>query len=118
MSRCHSIVPICLFVLVMHPAALSAQGSTATVAGTVRDAQTLVVPGATVTVASADNNFSRSVMTGRDGAFELAGLLPGEYRVSIDLTGFAREERQLRLEVNQRVRLDVVLAPGDVAQRV
>jgi hypothetical protein len=95
-----------------------AQGSTATLAGEVRDEQSLVVPGARVTIAGTENNFSRSVTTGADGGFELAGLLPGEYRMSVDLAGFAREEVQVRLEVNQRVRRDVVLRAGGLTQQI
>src|SRR4029453_15230705 len=94
------------------------QGSTATLSGSVRDEQTLVIPGAPVVIAGTENNFSRKVLTGSDGSFEMAGLLPGEYKLSFEMLGFNREDVQVRLEVNQRVRLDVVLKAGGVAQQV
>src|SRR5262245_34052006 len=100
------------------PAFVSAQGSTASMAGTVRDEQSLVVPGATLTVAGTENNFSRSVITGADGGFEFAGLLPGDYRLSVDLTGFAKQEMNVHVEVNQRVRLDFVLRAGGLTQQL
>jgi hypothetical protein len=118
MPRARDFAWLSLFALLLWPSAAVAQGSTATLAGSVRDEQNLVVPGATVTIAGTENNFSRTVVTGPDGGFELAGLLPGEYRMSVDVTGFTREERQVRLEVNQRVRLDVVVKPGALTQRV
>ena len=92
------------FVLVLLRSAAFAQGSTATLSGSVRDEQTLVVPGATVAIAGTENHFSRKVVTGSDGGFEMAGLLPGSIRLSIESSGFTREEVQVRLEVNQRVR--------------
>jgi outer membrane receptor protein involved in Fe transport len=104
--------------LALAPCALFAQGNTGTVSGGVRDEQTLLVPGATVTVTRTDNNLSRSVTTGADGSYDFPGLLPGDYLMTVDLTGFQREQRRFRLEVAQRVRLDVVLRAGGVAQEI
>ena len=71
-------------------ARLHAQGSTASLAGTVRDEQGLVVPGVTVTLAGTENTFSRTVTTSGDGGFELPGLLPGDYKMTVELSGFTR----------------------------
>jgi len=111
-------VALVLFAAFLSPGPVFAQGSTATLAGSVRDQQSLVVPGATVAISGTENHFARTVATGEDGGFELAGLLPGEYRLLVDSSGFAREEVHIRLEVNQRVRLDVVLKPATLAQQV
>jgi len=100
------------------PRTAVAQGTTAVLAGVVRDPQALVVPGATVTLTAPERAFQRVVTTGGDGAYELAGLLPGTYRVRVELTGFATKETSVTLEVNQRVRLDVSLDAGAVAQQV
>ena len=100
------------------PALARAQGTTATVAGVVRDQQALVIPGVSVTIAGAENDFSRTLITGADGAFELPGVLPGDYRISFALTGFAREQMNVRVEVNQRIRLDAVLKPSGVTQEI
>ncbi len=94
------------------------QGSTATVAGVVRDQQNLVVPGVTVTITGTESTFTRTATTVTDGAFAFAGILPGEYKVSLELAGFAREEKAVHVEVNQRIRLDVVLKPGGISQEV
>lgn len=99
-----------------HPAA--AQGSMATLTGIVRDLQELPVPGATVTVTATERTFARTATTGSDGTFDFPGLLPGEYLVSIELSGFERQQHQVRLEVNQRVRTDVTLRPGGLNQQV
>jgi len=52
-----------------------------------------VVPGATVTVAGTENNFSRTVTTNGDGGFDFPGMLPGEYLLTVELPGFERQAR-------------------------
>ena len=99
-------------------ARIHAQGSTASLAGTVRDEQGLVVPGVTVTLAGTENTFSRTVTTRGDGGFELPGLLPGDYKMTVELSGFTRQELAVHIEVNQRVRTDVVLKAGGLTQQV
>jgi hypothetical protein len=105
-------------VLALSPHLVAAQGSTATVGGVVRDEQNLVVPGATVTVAGTESSVSRTATTNPDGGFDFPGLLPGEYRLSVEVAGFERQQLQVRLEVNQRVRTDIVLRPRGVSQQV
>lgn len=100
------------------PAFAHAQGSTASLGGVVRDQQNLVVPGASVTMAGTENAFSRTVTTGADGSFEFAGLLAGEYKMSVELAGFAREDMRVTVAVNQRVRIDVTLKAGGLSQQV
>jgi hypothetical protein len=105
-------------VLLMSSAVALAQGNTGSLGGTVRDDQRLVVPGTTVTVAQTQSALTRTGTTGADGAFEFPGLQPGEYRLTFELAGFERRQMDVRLEVNQRVRLDVTLHPAGVAERV
>ena len=104
--------------ITVFPLTAAAQGSTATVAGVVRDQQNLIVPGVAVTVTGTERTLTRSVTTSSDGGFELAGILPGAYKVSFELAGFAREETSVRIEVNQRIRLDVVMKAGAISQQV
>jgi Carboxypeptidase regulatory-like domain len=106
---------VCLSLI---PVSVYAQGSTASLTGTVRDEQGLVAPGAAVTLAATENTFSRTVTTDASGAFEFAGLLPGGYKMPIELAGFAPKAVNVSIAVNQRVRLDVVLQAGVVAQQV
>ncbi len=107
-----------LLVVILLPRISAAQGSTAALSGEVRDSQSLAVPGATVGVTDLDTGLSRTQTTSGDGAFDFPGLLPGEYRLTVELAGFDRYERQVRLEVNQRVRADVQLRPAGVSQQV
>jgi hypothetical protein len=112
------VVCVLMLVLTVLPRVVAAQGSTATLAGVVRDQQNLPIPGATVTVARTDSSLSRTATTNADGGFDLPGLLPGEYLLTIELTGFEVQKQQVLLEVNQRVRTDTVLRPRGVSQQV
>ena len=107
-----------LVLLVLSPPVLAAQGSTATLGGVVRDEQNLVVPGATLTLTGTESSFSRTVTSSGDGAFDFPGVLPGEYLLTVELPGFERQRHQVRLEVNQRVRTDIVLRRGGLTQQV
>src|SRR3954452_18667935 len=88
-------------LLVLIPVASSAQNTTASVTGLVLDEQQLAVPGASVSVRDVNRGVTRNTTSGGDGAFEIAGLQPGEYRLSVGLQGFANTEVDVRLEVNQ-----------------
>src|SRR6185503_2440696 len=107
-----------LLLLALCPRVLAAQGSTATLGGVVRDEQNLVVPAATVTLTGTENSFSRTVTSNGDGGFDFPGVLPGEYLLTVELSGFERQRQQVRLEVNQRVRTDIVLRRGGLTQQV
>lgn len=100
------------------PSVARAQGSTGSVGGIIRDEQNLVVPGAPVTIAATDTRLTRTVPTDAAGGFDFPGLLPGEYVLTTELPGFQREQSRVRLEVNQRVRVDIVLRAAGLAQQL
>src|SRR3954464_7925021 len=109
------LLALCLLASPLADHMSAAQGSTATLSGVIRDEQNLPAPGATVNVSGVESSLSRSVTTNPDGAFEFPGLLPGEYLVAVELAGFERQQVRVRLEVNQRVRTDVVLRAGGLS---
>src|SRR5678816_4648317 len=88
MSKCASMLLLVLVLIVLVPSFAHGQGSTASLAGVVRDEQNLVIPGASVTMAGVENTFSRTVTTDANGTFEFAGLLAGDYKMTVELTGF------------------------------
>lgn len=93
---------------------------TGTLAGIVRDTQGAVLPGVTVTVASpALIGGSRSVATGDAGAYQVAGLPPGTYAVSYELSGFSAVKREgVVIQVAQTVRLDIEMSVGALQETV
>jgi hypothetical protein len=93
---------------------------TGTLAGIVRDSQGAVLPGATVTAAS-DSLIggARSAVTGESGAYQVAGLPPGSYIVTYELTGFSPVKREnVIIRVAQTVRLDIEMSVGGLQETV
>ena len=67
----------------------SAQSNYATLSGTVYDPQRQAVPGATVRATNAGTRAARQVTTNEQGAFQLTGLLPGDYELTVEAKGGA-----------------------------
>src|SRR4051812_14016347 len=65
-----------------------AQAASASIWGTITDAQGGVLPGVTLTVQNAESGVVRTSVTETDGKYRLAGLSPGRYNLTADLTGF------------------------------
>ena len=80
-----AVVSICLAGAV--PA--FAQGTNGILTGTVTDASGAAVPGATITATETDTATARTTVSGESGLFRMAGLNPGRYTVSIELSGFS-----------------------------
>ncbi len=88
MSTRASVLGLTLAIALVWAPLIMAQGTqTGTVRGWVRDSQGLVLPGATVTVASDAMQGSRSTRVGAYGSYEIQGLPPGDYSITFELTG-------------------------------
>ena len=83
----HRLVAI---VLVSAVAAF-AQTNRGSIAGTVTDPSSAVVPGAVVKVTNIGTNEVRTVTVAGNGAFSVADLEPVEYRLEISAQGFKKE---------------------------
>ena len=86
------------------------QSSNASISGTITDASKALVPGVTVTATNVDTSISSSVISNDAGAYTIAGLLPGSYKVSTSLTGFQTQTfTNIRLGNAAQVRLNFTL---------
>src|SRR5579859_5854214 len=97
---------------------VSGQSNYGTVTGIVTDAQHLAVAGASVQLTAANTGAIRKIVTDQHGLFEAAALLPDEYEVSVEASGFATETQTLRLEVGQKIAIEISLKIGGVTQGV
>ncbi len=97
-------------VLLAAAASLCAQVPSATIAGAVLDPSGLPVPKAHVVASSLNTALEISREASGAGAFRIAGLPPGEYRLEVKADSFAayRIER-VSLEVRQELNLDIHL---------
>jgi hypothetical protein len=87
--------------------------------GRVLDPSQAAVPGATVIVENADMNTSTRLTTNQTGYYEATLLLPGNYRVSAELTGFKKTVRSgLVLPMSGTLEIDLPLEVGGVAETV
>ena len=92
--------------------------STATLQGTVTDAQSAVMPGVSIVVRHTSTNQERSVVTDAAGQYAAAALAPGHYEVTAHIEGFQDQKRELDLGPAQTVALNLKLAVGALAENV
>src|SRR5216683_2764719 len=85
------------------------QSNYASLSGVVFDPQRQVVPGAFVQLTSLSTHAVRQVNSNDSGAFQVPGLLPGEYKLSVEARGFASLTETVRLEVGQQMTIDLNL---------
>ena len=97
---------------------LNAQTNYVVLRGVISDPQHLAIPHASVKLTSTANGAERRVTSDDRGAYEVDGLLPGEYLLEAESKGFATARRSLQLEVGQQVTLDVMLMVGPERQTI
>ena len=95
-----------------------AQASGAHIDGIIRDAQGLPLPNVKVALTETQTGLARTVETTPEGTYQFVSLNPGQYQISAVLQGFDSPVRTLTLEVNQYVRLDLMMQVGPVRQEV
>ncbi len=88
------------------------------VTGTVTDAQHWPVAGAAIQFAAASTGAIRRVVTNQQGLFEASALLPDDYELKADAAGFATATQSVRLEVGQRLAVNISLRVGAIQQGV
>jgi hypothetical protein len=100
-------------------AGLAAPQTTSVIEGAVSDPQGLAVVGAEIHVVSAALGIDRSVQSGPDGNYRVAGLPAGTYSVNAAKAGFAsRALRDVELTVNRVLLLNIVLSVGGQSESV
>ena len=96
-----------------------AQGSAGRILGSVTDQSGGAVAGATVTILDTQRNITRTLMSDSTGQYNAPNLLPGSYTVSAAFQGFRTAERAgITLEVNQELRVDLTLQPGEQTEKI
>ena len=109
---------ICL-ALTLLSAPVVAQSLFGSILGTITDNSQSVVVAATVRIRSIDTNTIRTVKTDASGNFQAPALPVGLYEVSCEHAGFKRSiVSGVKLEVDQRARVDIRLELGAVEQQV
>lgn len=96
-----------------------AQSTGGTISGSVKDASGAVIPGAAVTVRNVETGIERIVTADAQGRYRAPNLALGNYEVDAQFTGFRTEVRTgIKLTVGREAVVELVLNPGEVAERI
>jgi hypothetical protein len=87
-----------------------AQVTTGAISGYVLDPSQNAIADAEVVARDNSRGFERRVRADRSGFYAVGELAPSIYQVSASVSGFESAAREVRVEVNSRVRLDLPLA--------
>lgn len=113
------LAPLAALLCLLACVNLEGQVSSATLSGSVTDPSGAPVPTAAVTARNVRTNIESRTVTNDEGLWVIPNLPGGEYSLQVMRQGFRVENRAgLRLAVDQRSRVDVVLQVGDVNQSV
>src|SRR6185369_7908260 len=91
------------------------QSNYASLNGTVFDPKQQVVPGAALRLTAVSTEATRQVVSNEHGSYQITGLLPGEYKLTADASGFAAWSQTINLEVGQQMKCDVTLSVSSVS---
>src|ERR1700751_1389504 len=117
-DRCIRGLAMAVGILVLSFPA-SPQPPAGRILGSVHDKSDAAMACAIVTISDVERGFSRSLVTDDAGEFVAPDLLPAIYKITAQAKGFKTLAREnVRLEVAQDVRIDLVLQPGDAAETV
>ena len=96
-------------ILLLAATTANSQSNYASLSGTVFDPQQQVVSGCTLQLSSVSTNSSRQATTNELGIFQISGLLPGNYVLTVNAQGFAAVTQAITLEVGQARTMDFTL---------
>ena len=109
-DRLKRVSVMAIVCLVLGGTTANAQEATSgTVTGNVIDAQGLAIPGATVTITSAQG--ARTFITDAEGRFHAAFLTPGVHAIRLELEGYRPWSSSVTVEAGARVRVGGSLEP-------
>ena len=105
--------------LVLSHGIASAQVSTASINGTVRDSSGAVIPEAELTLENVETGISRRAVSNSVGNYALLNLTPGIYTLQVGKEGFRTGAiAPFTLDVNQTATFDLTLEVGAVTETV
>jgi hypothetical protein len=102
-------------VLLLAPVALIAQ-TTGTVEGTVVDQSGAPLPGVSVELASPNLQGVRTAVTSADGRYRFPSVPPGAYKVTAELTGFGKVQKNATVTLDSTAQVNVQLSISATAE--
>lgn len=110
--------PVWSVVCLIGAAPLLAQQFTH-LSGLIRDPSGAAVPAALISVVNEDNGFRRQAWSGADGAYAVASLQPGLYKITVRKEGFRTLVRfGIKLDAARPVQVDFTLPLGSMQEEI
>ena len=104
---------VCISLLSL-PLSLSAQTTTGSVRGSVKDPSGAAVAAVEIQARNLESGVQRSTSTRADGSYLLAGLVPGTYEVTARSIGSTLQRRQVTVQIGATAIVDFTLQAGAV----
>ena len=92
----------------------AAQLTSATIRGKVSNQNGTALPAAEVDAVNSASGFVKTVMSGPDGSYSMAGIAPGEYNLVIAAPGFQPRNETVRVLLGQNIEMNFVMSPDAV----
>jgi hypothetical protein len=114
----HSLSLFTVLLLCLAPLT-QGQSTYGSITGLVTDSTGAAVADAKVTLTNTGTQETRTQNTGSDGLYSFVNLIPGNYRVDVEKSGFKHFTRQnASVDVNQSARIDATLTVGQVTESI
>jgi hypothetical protein len=108
-----------VLILALTPAALWGQNVYGTIAGTVTDSSGAAIGNTNVVLVNLDNNEKHNIATDASGNYAFVNILPGNYRIEAEKSGFKKFVRQpIVVQIESGLKVDVVLQVGAQSETV
>jgi Carboxypeptidase regulatory-like domain/TonB-dependent Receptor Plug Domain len=115
--RLRSVVALITGIALLTVGPLAAQETTGRIEGRIVDAQSLAVPGVTITATGPQGE--KTAISDAEGRFTVPFLTPGTYQLRAELQGFkAIEQTDIKVSLGQTVHLELTLEIGGITQTV
>jgi outer membrane receptor protein involved in Fe transport len=101
-----------LVAVLLIPALATAQTESGKITGTITDQSGALLPGVTVNLKSVDRATLRTTVTNARGEYVFAGLVPGPYELTAELSGFSSKQARTTVAVGSTVDLNIAMAVG------
>jgi hypothetical protein len=97
----------------------AAQETRGTILGRVVDSSGAAIPGVTIRATNAATNVSTSAESNAEGNYEIGYLLPGEYRLTTEQTGFKSFRRDgIEVRIGDRLAIPIRMEVGQLSEEV
>jgi hypothetical protein len=108
-----------LILLLIYSGTAVAQTGTSTISGGVKDPSGAPIPGSKVRIVNIESGSARETTTNEAGLYDVGALVPGNYNIEADASGFGKVSRgPVTVLVSQTVVIDLILQVGQQAATV